>query len=49
MTPKMFFSSEMMTESNNAARGQNLFSNMALEEKSLTTPAFGNTMITMNN
>jgi hypothetical protein len=28
----------MMSRSNNAARGQNKFSKMALEEKSLATP-----------
>jgi len=40
MASNIFFcSAEMMNKSNNATRGKNLFSKMALEEKSLTTPA----------
>ncbi len=38
MTPKNYCFAEMMTKLNNEARGQNLFLNMALEEKSLNTP-----------
>ncbi len=37
--PQNFFCfAKMMSRSNNAAFGQNLFSKMALEEKSLATP-----------
>jgi hypothetical protein len=34
----IFYHAEMMSRSNCAARGQNLFSKMAYEEKSLATP-----------
>jgi len=33
-TQKIFCSAKMITKTNDAARGQNLLSNMALEEKS---------------
>ncbi len=36
---KNFCSAEMMNRFNNAARVLNLFSKMALEEKSVATPA----------
>jgi len=45
MTKKKFCSTEMMTKLNNEARWQNLLSNMALEEKSLTTPAISGSLI----
>jgi len=35
---KNFCSAKMITKLNNAAHGQNLFSNMAFEVKSLATP-----------
>jgi len=38
---KIFCSAEMISRLNNAARGLNLFSKMALEEKSVATPALG--------
>ncbi len=38
MTQKKFRPAEMMAKSNYAVHGQNLFTNMALEEKSLATP-----------
>ncbi len=36
--PKKLYYPEMLNRSNNAARGQNSFSKIALEEKSLATP-----------
>ncbi len=47
MTKKNLCSAEMMTKLNNEAHGQNLLSNMALEEKSLATP--GLVVLLINN
>jgi len=41
--PKKIVSADMMTKSNSVARGQNIFTNMALEEKSLATPVLVHT------